>query len=399
MCEEENRMNKQLRQLKQRLKNENQLDEAGNTEEADALADTKKGASEGAIESERKKILSTGKRFVRPLTMNPQRALKITGLIIAGLIIVITAAFAVLIYRYQSDSDMVYRASQIIPYPAACIGGSSQVLPYPSLCAGGEHIGYDDYLFELRTLKQYSQNPIGGGEGADFTTEEGEKQLESLRVSALSRVQQKAVVQQLADENGVNVPQEKVQERVDRFIKSEGGEEQLEDSLGEYYGWSIGDFKSEIRSQMLQQAIVRQKANQVLQKARAGNTDFAALAKKHSTDGSSQEGGDVGFVTNDSQFVDEFEKAALNLEKGEISGLVQTKFGFHILKATDKHPEKGTRISHILIDNSKLRNKMQNRLENSEKKSYIGVPIDIQNAQSQQQPGSGQQGETSQRSD
>jgi peptidyl-prolyl cis-trans isomerase C len=80
----------------------------------------------------------------------------------------------------------------------------------------------------------------------------------------------------------------------------------------------------------------REKAEK-LRKDLAGGADFAALAKGNSTCPSSQQGGDLGFF-NKGQMVPAFEKAAFALKPGEISDVVETQFGYHIIKVTEKKP-------------------------------------------------------------
>ena len=77
------------------------------------------------------------------------------------------------------------------------------------------------------------------------------------------------------------------------------------------------------------------KVDSILTKIKNG-ADFAELAKEYSQDpGSKDKGGDLGFFKR-RQMVKEFDEAAFNLKVGEISGAIKTRYGYHLIKVTDK---------------------------------------------------------------
>ncbi|MGL4912999.1 MAG: peptidylprolyl isomerase [Romboutsia sp.] len=83
----------------------------------------------------------------------------------------------------------------------------------------------------------------------------------------------------------------------------------------------------------------KKKAEDMLVRAK-GEEEFAALAKENSDDpGSGSQGGDLGFFGK-GKMVPEFEEAAFSLKVNEISDIVESQFGYHIIKVTDKVDEQ-----------------------------------------------------------
>jgi peptidyl-prolyl cis-trans isomerase C len=80
----------------------------------------------------------------------------------------------------------------------------------------------------------------------------------------------------------------------------------------------------------------RAEIDAVLKQAKAG-ADFGKLAQQHSQDTSAAQGGDLNYFSK-GQMVPEFDKVAFELKKDEISGIVTTQFGYHIIKVIDHKP-------------------------------------------------------------
>lgn len=96
-----------------------------------------------------------------------------------------------------------------------------------------------------------------------------------------------------------------------------------------------------------QQDIIRPQAEAVLERIRAGE-DFAALAKEYSQDpGSASQGGDLGFFGRGTM-VPAFEDVAFSLKASEVSDLVQSQFGFHIIRVEEISGDQ-VRARHILF--------------------------------------------------
>ena len=89
------------------------------------------------------------------------------------------------------------------------------------------------------------------------------------------------------------------------------------------------------------------KANQLRDEILKGG-DFAIKAKLNSEDpGSKKEGGDLGFITR-GEMVQEFEAGAFKLKEGEVSEVIETQFGYHVIQCLERKGER-IHVRHILI--------------------------------------------------
>ena len=115
----------------------------------------------------------------------------------------------------------------------------------------------------------------------------------------------------------------------------------------------------------------KEKAEEILKQAKEG-VDFAQLAKEHSQDGSSENGGDLDFFGK-GQMVEPFEKAAFSLKNGEIyPEIVETDYGYHIIKKTDEKYDDFDTIKEELVYTLGYE-KQSNILDNLIKKYNVEV--------------------------
>ncbi|HSF18353.1 MAG TPA: peptidylprolyl isomerase [Vicinamibacteria bacterium] len=105
----------------------------------------------------------------------------------------------------------------------------------------------------------------------------------------------------------------------------------------------------------------------LLEEARSG-ADFATLARDHSEDpGSASNGGEL--VISRGETVPPFEQAAFDLEPGGVSGVVETEFGFHIIKLSEK-------IEGQLVPYDQAKERIEEMLKQESLRKEVGATVD-----------------------
>jgi len=122
-------------------------------------------------------------------------------------------------------------------------------------------------------------------------------------------------------------------------------------------------------------AEAKKKIEEVQEKLKGGE-DFAAVAKESSEGPSKSRGGDLGFFQR-GQMDKAFEEVAFALEPGTVSDVVETRFGYHIIKVDEKKPETTLSFSdekdkiEQFLKQQKTREKIEGYLEGLRKKAKI----------------------------
>jgi peptidyl-prolyl cis-trans isomerase D len=133
------------------------------------------------------------------------------------------------------------------------------------------------------------------------------------------------------------------------------------------------------------EAAVRKQAEAVLAQAKAG-ADFAELARQYSEDTSAQNGGDLGFFGR-GQMVPEFEAAAFALLEGEVSDLVRSTYGFHIIKSNGRQAAFVRPLDAVrdeirnTLTQEKARAKMEEAVDSAAEKLGVSGSIDALSAE------------------
>lgn len=189
-----------------------------------------------------------------------------------------------------------------------------------------------DYNKELEALPPYLK-PM-------TETAEGKKEL-------LDTMIVRELILQQAGKDGIDKSQavadklEELKKRVvvEAFLKKKVEEEaKIGDAeLQEFYNKNKDKFKTGDQVHASHILVKTEaEAQDILKQLKAGGK-FEELAKKHSIDAAAAKGGDLGWFGKGAM-LPEFEKAVFALKEGDISGIVKTKFGYHIIKLTGKRP-------------------------------------------------------------
>lgn len=296
-----------------------------------------------SIAEHREKILGSGRKYIYPLRHSKHRVVKISILLFVFALIAFFVWCMLALYRFQSTSSFTYGVVRVIPFPVAR--------------AADRWVSYESYLFELRHYMHYYDTQ----QGVDFSSESGKRQLVEYKKQALDEVVRAAYVKELAKKHDLTVTNGEVNDQV-ALVRQQNrlgaSDEVFRNVLNEYWGWSVGDFRRELRNELLEQKVAgtldtatHKRAKDALNQLQAG-ADFATLATQVSDDVATKaNGGDYGVdISRASREVSPKAVEALyTLQVGQITDIINSGSHLEINKLLAINGDK-LRAAHITFN-------------------------------------------------
>jgi len=299
------------------------------------------------VAEHREAVLSGARKYIYPLQHSKRRIVRIS---ISLLVLAVVAFFTycgVGLYKLQLTSGFIYDVTRVIPFPVAK--------------AGPSFVGYESYLFELRRNMHYYETQ----QRTNFATRDGRVQLQRLKQQAMNAVITDAYTKQLAVKNNVSVSNQEVDAEV-QLVRNQNrlgsNDRVFKDVLNEFWGWSVDDFKRELKQQLLQQKVAskldtatQKRAASVLQQLQGG-ADFATLATQSSDDDPTRGTGGLyptAIKRTDHNIAPHVTDELFKLKAGQISGIINTGYTLEIVKVIEVNGNS-VRAAHIQFDFSDI---------------------------------------------
>lgn len=219
----------------------------------------------------------------------------------------------------------------------------------------GQPIRLADYQAELARCR----TALHAGEAGQGT---GTPPPDPCPGQALQALVDRALILQASQQAGLTVSEAQIEAEVQATLQAVGGEGRFAAWL-EANGWTPATFREALRTELLAQALLEHiagpspsRAEQVharhilvateaeardLLASLAGGADFAALAQAHSLDVTTRaQGGDLGWFVRGQLLAAPVEEAAFALQPGQISAIVRSSLGYHIVQVLERDPAR-----------------------------------------------------------
>ena len=319
------------------------------------------------IDEYREKILAGGRKFKYPIQVSKHRILVIS----LSAVVIVAILFALwiyfMLYHSQSTSDFYYDVTRVLPAPVASVNGQS--------------VSYSDYLRRVRADIYYYTTQ----EGKNLSDKAGQNELNYNKRKELDTSEEFAYAEQIASQRGVSVSDQDVTDIINNQLSTNNIDQAaLSRTLKTYYNWSLDEYRSAIKSQLLIQKVsfavdteAKGKASNIKAQLSKG-ADFSKLASSDSDDQTSRNnGGEIdGKLSDDNPLFN----IAKKMHEGQVSSPTEYTandgtLAYAIVKL-DSIDGNDIKIQFIQINLAQFSKDFAKLKSDNKISEYINVPSD-----------------------
>ncbi|PIS07669.1 hypothetical protein COT78_02205 [Candidatus Berkelbacteria bacterium CG10_big_fil_rev_8_21_14_0_10_43_13] len=255
--------------------------------------------------------------------------------VLVVLLALVQFVFGIMIYGYKVENKATKFVAKVLPYPVA-------VVNY-------DFVTYTEYEKEKDYIHHFYA-----------ATQQGSIDYKSIDSQILVQLIENKIILFEALKYHVKVNKKEVDDAVDNITIQNGGTDKVVKVLSDLYGLSLNEFRDLVKTQMLRDKVnqkvidhltvrhiliqvasdapadqvdaAKTKAQGFLDQIKAGSITFADAATKYSEDSASASNGGLLDPFQRGDMVKPFSDAAFSLKKGQVSDLVKTDYGWHIIK-------------------------------------------------------------------
>src|SRR3989344_4706780 len=259
------------------------------------------------------------------------------------------------IYGFGADNKFTKSVLKYAPFPAAAVN-------YKAFINLGELRNNVESVRRFYESQDFSKVNLR----VDFTTEDGKKRLKIRERQILNKMIEDKAIEMLAGENGIRLTSDLISQAVERKMDEYGNRENVKFRLEKLYGWTLADFEEKIvkpslyREELEKKINSRENNNQAMEKIKKAKDElenkkpFSDVARDISEGSTAQKGGELGWFNKD-QMIPALAGKVFSMKKGEITDIIESELGFHIVLLEEIKKEGSNdlvKISQIFVRKS-----------------------------------------------
>jgi len=258
-------------------------------------------------------------------------------ILLIAILVTISIIVPIGIYFYGPLGKITRPIFKKIPYPVAFVGEERELISTRELIQNVDAVRkfYEDQDLASKGLR------------VDFNTKDGKMRLKVKEREILDKQVEDRIIEQLANKHGINITIEDAQEELDRAVAIAGSKKAVELRLASLYGWKFDDLRDKVivyqmyTKRLLEKyAEISKEQSEYLEMEKAktelteDGSNFSDIVEKYSEGESKKSSGELGWFPLD-KISTEVAMEIGEYQKGQISGIIPSRLGFHIVQLQD----------------------------------------------------------------